>query len=55
MVIGANESASEEAFYQGARVWCEVDPQEIVEVRGGTKGGVNLFPEEFFHQQKNHP
>ncbi|MEI8108472.1 MAG: ABC transporter ATP-binding protein [Verrucomicrobiota bacterium] len=34
MVIVANESASEEAFHQGARVWCGVNPQDIVVVRG---------------------
>ncbi len=51
----ANESASEEAFHQGARVWCG---RESAGYRGGswrTKGGGNLFPEEFFHQRKNHP
>ena len=39
MVIGANESASEEAFYQGARVWCGVNPQDIVVVRGEQRAG----------------
>lgn len=39
MVIGANESASEEAFYQGERVCCGANPQEIVEVRGEQRAG----------------
>ena len=33
-VVAANESATEEAFHQGEKVWCGLHPGDIVVVRG---------------------